>query len=239
MVMNTIKLAKYLAQGGVASRRKCEAYIKQGRVKVNGLVNKNVATRINPHKDKVEYQNQVVNPVSEMVLLKMYKPVGVVSTVDDPQGRPTVLDLLPSEFKKYRLYPVGRLDVDSEGLILLTNDGDLAQQLTHPSYEVLRTYEVTISGALSSAELYRLKTGVPLKDGRTLPAQAEVLDNSGGKQIIEITLREGRNHQIRRMMQALNHEVLKLVRTSHGEYSIGDLQPGEYLVEKVTSVLKN
>jgi len=224
--MPTQKLAAFLAHAGVASRRKSEEFILRGLVQVNGQVEKNVATRVDPEKDEVKFDGKILTVVGEKLLLALYKPIGVVSTVNDPDGKQTIIDILPEEYKKIRLYPVGRLDEDSEGLILLTNDGDLAYKLTHPKFEVPRTYEVTINGDLSQNEKLRLLTGVPLKDGRTKPADLELLGNVPGGEIWEITIEEGRHHQIRRMMWAVNHDVRKLKRITHGEYELGNLKPG-------------
>lgn len=225
--MPTQKLAAFLAHAGVASRRKSEELILAGRVEVNGKIEKNVATRVDPEKDEVRFQGKALRLQSEKIVLAMYKPAGVVSTVSDPDGKQTIMDILPPEYRSLRLYPVGRLDEESEGLILLTNDGDLAYQLTHPKFEVPRTYEVTISGNLSPNEKLRLLTGVPLKDGRTKPADLELIGNVPGGEIWQITIEEGRHHQIRRMMWAVNHEVRKLKRISHGEYELGNLKPGQ------------
>ena len=231
MSPNSQKLAAYLAHGGVASRRQSEELILKGKVKVNGEIETNVARRILPGQDKIEYQGKVIEPESETVILALYKPVGVVSTVSDPDGKPTVMKFIPKRYQHLRLYPVGRLDEASEGLILLTNDGDLAYKLSHPKFQVPRTYEVQISGRLSHQEIQRLRRGVPLKDGRTQPAEIEIIGEDDRAQVLEITLREGRHHQIRRMMQALNHEVLQLIRTSHGPYDLGELEPGKWRLE--------
>jgi 23S rRNA pseudouridine2605 synthase len=222
------KLAAYLAHGGVASRRQSEQLILQGKVQVNHQVEKNVARRVYPDQDIVEYQGRVIQPEANRVLLRLYKPVGVVSTVSDPDGKPTVMKYIPRRWQHVRLFPVGRLDEASEGLIILTNDGDMAYRLSHPKFQVPRSYEVHIGGQLSASEKQRLRQGVPLKDGRTQPAEVEIIDEDGQQQVLNITLHEGRHHQIRRMMQALNHPVHRLIRTAHGAYALDDLQPGEW-----------
>ena len=232
MSTDSMKLAAYLAHGGVASRRQSEELILRGKVKVNGKVEKNVATRVVPGTDTVEYQGNMIQPEEEKVVLALYKPVGVVSTVNDPDGKPTVMKFIPTSLKKYRLFPIGRLDEASEGLILLTNDGDLAYRLSHPKFQIPRTYHVVISGKLSRMEMGRLRRGVPLKDGRTKSAEVEILDEDEQMQVLEITLKEGRHHQIRRMMQALNHEVKQLIRVSHGNYELDELEPGKWRIEK-------
>jgi pseudouridine synthase len=223
----TKKLAYFLAHAGIASRRNSEKLILEGKVKVNGQVETNVATRVNPLVDKIEYQNQPIHIVEETVVLALYKPVGVVSTVAHNDPQPTVMKFVPKQYQKYRLFPVGRLDEASEGLILLTNNGDLSYKLTHPKFQIPRTYEVHITGRLTPQELSRLRRGVPLKDGKTKPAEVEIIDEDESKQIVEITLKEGRYHQVRRMMAAVNHEVIRLIRLSHGDYELGDLEPGK------------
>jgi pseudouridine synthase len=156
----------------------------------------------------------------------------VVSTTSDPDGKPTIMKYIPEEFQNERLYPVGRLDEESEGLLLITNDGDLAYKLTHPKFQVPRTYRVWIEGAVNANELYRLRSGIPLKDGRTAACEVNVLEEQESRQLLEITLNEGRHHQIRRMMQAVNHPVVRLKRISHGKYRLGDLQPGKIRQER-------
>ncbi len=228
------KLAKVLAHAGVASRRAAEELILAGKVSVNGTVEKNVARRVDPATDKISVKGRALPTQSETLVLSLYKPVGVVSTTHDPDGKPTVLQYLPEEYKKTRLYPVGRLDEESEGLVLLTNDGELAYRLTHPKFEVPRTYQVWISGLLTASELHRLRTGVPLKDGYTQPADVQIVNDFEAGQMLKITLSEGRHHQIRRMMQAVNHPVQKLKRVSHGKYQLGTLKPGEVRLETTT-----
>lgn len=226
MSQNTVKIAKYLADRGVASRRKSEELVQAGRVKVNGKVERNVAERVDPQKDSVAFDNHELGSKEDSIVLALHKPQGVVSTVSDPDGKKTVMDYVPTEYEEFRLFPVGRLDEDSEGLIILTNDGDLAYKVTHPSFHTPKTYEVLITGTLTYAELQRLRTGVPLKDGKTQPAQVDILDQVGNSQLIKIVLHEGRNRQIRRMMQAVNHPVQRLKRTRIGTYSLGKLQAG-------------
>lgn len=226
------KLAAFLAHGGVASRRRAEELILTKKVKVNGQIESNVARRIVPGQDVVEYQSETVTVQEDKVIIAINKPPGVVSTVNDPDGKPTVMKFIPSQYKNLRLFPVGRLDELSEGLILLTNDGDLAYKLSHPKYQSPRTYLVTITGRLSGIEMRRLQSGIPLKDGRTQGAEVEIIDETNSGQILEITIKEGRHHQVRRMMQALNHKVLRLVRISHGPYELGNLESGKWRLEQ-------
>jgi 23S rRNA pseudouridine2605 synthase len=228
---NTVKIHAFLAHAGIAARRRCEDFVREGKVKINGVVVTNVATRIDPTKDEVEFAGHIVGgQPSQVVTLALYKPVGVVSTVSDPDNKPTVMEYIPEQYKELRLYPVGRLDEASEGLILLTNDGDLAYHHTHPAEEVEKKYLVTIGGHLTVAELRGLRVGVRLKDGLTRPTTSEVVETAETYQVIQMTLREGRNRQIRRMMEAMNHPVLQLKRIQIGEIKLDGLKPGQVRV---------
>lgn len=219
----TPKLHAWLAKMGIASRRQAEQLIVQGRVRVNGVVETNVAARIAAGKDRVEVDGAEVTLESGEVLeyWMVNKPVGVVSTARDPMNRPTVVSLVRTGA---RVFPVGRLDADSEGLILLTNDGALAYALTHPKFGIPKTYEVEVSPPPSSAGLMRLRTGVPLKDGVTAPAQVEVVSKNKEQAVLHMTIREGRHHQVRRMCKAVNAEVLRLSRIRLGDLSLGSLK---------------
>lgn len=225
---NSVKIHAFLAHAGIAARRRCEDLVRQGLVKINGQVETNVATRIVPGQDVVEYAGQVVGGQPTVsVVLALYKPRGVVSTVSDPDGKPTVMQFIPEVYRQWRLYPVGRLDEESEGLILLTNDGQLAYQHTHPTQHVEKEYEVTIGGRLTAAELRGLRVGVRLKDGLTRPAPTEVLDTADTTQTVRMILQEGRHRQIRRMMEAMNHPVLRLKRVRIGNIELAGLKPGQ------------
>lgn len=218
-----IRLNKYLSQQGLASRRQADTLISQGKVLVNDQPAK-LGTTIDPDKDTVKFLGKVVvSNKPELETYLVYKPLGYVSTTSDPQGRPTVTSLVKSST---RLYPIGRLDQDSEGLILLTNDGDLAYRLTHPKHHVPKTYHALVTGNVTPAKLNRLRRGVMLKDGRTAPAQIEVIRPQGNKSLLSITIFEGRNRQIRRMFSTQKLEVEKLKRVSIGELELGDLKPG-------------
>lgn len=236
MKSDSIKLAAFLARAGIAARRRSEELILQGKVRVNGQTQTNVATRVVPGQDVVEYDGRVLELEEHKVLLALNKPRGVVSTVSDPDGKKTVIDFVPSQYRHLRLFPIGRLDEDSEGLILLTNDGEYAQQITHPRYEIEKEYRVTIAGQLSPAEVSRILRGVPLKDGTTKPAEVEVVKESGSTQTVDMTLREGRYHEIRRIMKALNHEVIRLQRRRIGPFVLGDLPSGQVREEAFTSL---
>lgn len=215
-----------MAQAGVASRRKCEELIAAGRVRVNGAV-ASVGCVVDPARDAVTLDDEPLVPQTERVVIAFHKPRGVVSTSSDPQGRRTVANYFTS--LPYRVCNVGRLDIDSEGLLLITNDGDLANRLTHPRYHVKKTYLVICRGALSMEERRALERGVMLEDGVTAPALVRSVKLIGkGNTSFLITIREGKNRQVRRMLQAVGHDTLRLRRLSVGPVSLGDLAPGEW-----------
>jgi 23S rRNA pseudouridine2605 synthase len=212
-----VRLAKYLAHAGVASRRAAETLISEGRVSVAGEIVEDPARDVSD--ERVEVDGRPVARESREVWA-LNKPAGVVSTAREPGRRRAVTELVDSEA---RLYPVGRLDADSEGLILLTNDGELANRLTHPRYEVPKAYRVELARAPSSGDLRRLERGVDLEDGPTLPAEVERL----GERELEITIREGRKRQVRRMAEAIGNEVRSLRRVRIGSLALGELSRGE------------
>jgi len=215
-----VRLAKYLAHAGVASRRAAEEIVRAGRVTVGGEVVLDPARDIG-ETDRVAVDGSPVSGAEARVVYAVHKPAGVVSTARDPQGRPTVVSLVPPGGR--RLYPVGRLDADTTGLILLTNDGELANRLMHPRYEVPRTYRAVVGGPPVRAPALRsLREGVPLDDGMTAPAEVRRL----GAHELELTLREGRKRQVRRMCEAVGHPVVSLVRVAFGPLGLGDLAPG-------------
>jgi len=215
-----MRLAKYLAHAGVASRRSAEALIAAGRVTVGGQVITDPARDVGAH-SRVALDGRLLAGAEPRAVYALHKPVGVVSSARDTHGRPTVLELVPAG--GLRLYPVGRLDIDSSGLILLTNDGELANRLTHPRFEVPKTYRARLGGGRIGEDALRaLRAGVELDDGRTAPARVRRV----GAQEIELTIHEGRNRQVRRMCQAIGHPVLELVRTRFGPLTLGDLAPG-------------
>jgi 23S rRNA pseudouridine2605 synthase len=217
-----MRLAKYLAHAGVASRRAAEGVIAAGRVRVDG------ATVIDPALDvddtaRVEVDGKRLRGAEARVVYALHKPLGVVSTARDTHGRKTVVSLVPAH--GLRLYPIGRLDADSSGLILLSNDGELANRLTHPRFEVPKTYVATLArGPVSESALRRLREGVALEDGVTAPAR--VRRRGAGK--IEITIHEGRKRQVRRMCEAVGHPVSALERVAFGPLRLGSLAPGEH-----------
>jgi 23S rRNA pseudouridine2605 synthase len=215
-----MRLAKYLAAAGVASRRASEGIVRAGRVRVGGSVVTDPARDVGPE-DEVALDGELVSVASERAVYMLNKPAGVVSTARDTHGRPTVVSLVPSAL---RLYPVGRLDADTTGLILLTNDGELAHQLTHPSFEVPKTYRAVVSGApVGDGALRALRTGVELEDGVTAPARVRRI----GADTLEITIHEGRKRQVKRMCEAVGHPVASLERVRFGPLSLGSLAVGE------------
>lgn len=222
------RLQKVLAHAGVGSRRAVEEMIAAGRVRVNGT-RAELGRRIDPEKDKVELDGSLVPLRSELVYLLVNKPEGVVTTADDPEGRPTIMDLVDDQIE--RLWPVGRLDIGSEGALIVTNDGDLTHRLTHPSFHVPRTYLVQVEGSVGRRALDRLARGVELEDGVTQPARAQIVERGGrggAGTLVEITIHEGRNRQVRRMFDAIGHPVTRLVRRSIGPVELGRLKPGMY-----------
>jgi 23S rRNA pseudouridine2605 synthase len=217
-----MRLAKYLAHAGVASRRAAETVIAAGRVEVDGEIVLDPARDVGEH-NRVIADGRVLDGPEARVVYALNKPLGVVSTARDPHDRPTVLGLVPAE--GLRLYPVGRLDADSSGLILLTNDGELANRLTHPRFEVEKTYRATLGGAPAGDGVLRaLRRGVELDDGPTAPARVRRL----GKSAIELTIHEGRNRQVRRMCEAAGRSVLALERVAFGPLRLGGLAAGEH-----------
>jgi 23S rRNA pseudouridine2605 synthase len=217
-----VRLAKYLAHAGVASRRRAETLISGGHVTVDREVVTDPARDVGS-RNAVAVDGRRLDGPERRVAYALHKPVGVVSTARDTHGRPTVVELVPAD--GLRLYPVGRLDADTSGLILLTNDGELAQRLTHPSFEVPKTYRARVGfGPPDAAALVRLRAGVQLEDGMTAPARVRRI----GPHELELTIREGRKHQVRRMCDAIGHPVLELRRVAFGPLRLGRLAPGAH-----------
>ncbi len=221
------RLQKILANAGVASRRKCEELILSGKVMVNDEVVTTLGTKADPNVDVITVNGKTIG-AEKKVYLVFNKPKGVITSASDPQGRKIVTDYLKGI--KERLYPVGRLDYDTEGLLILTNDGDFAHLLTHPKHHVSKTYLATVKGVPHGTELDKLKQGIMLEDGMTAPAEAEYhdIDPEGKQSTISITIHEGRNRQVRRMFDAISHPVLKLKRISFGDLFLGNLKRGLY-----------
>jgi 23S rRNA pseudouridine2605 synthase len=216
-----VRLAKYLAHRGVASRRAAERLIETGRVSIDGLTATDPARSVTDD-ETIAVDGSPLPPKEQHVVYALNKPAGVVSTASDPQGRPTVVGLVESPA---RLYPVGRLDIETTGLILLTNDGSLAHRLTHPRFEVPKTYRATVARApVRDAALAALRAGVDLDDGRTAPAEVRRL----GPATLELTIHEGRKRQVKRMCAAVGHPVQQLERVAIGSLPLGRLKPGAY-----------
>ena len=223
--MKPERLQKILSKAGVTSRRKAEGLILQGRVSVNGNIVRELGTKAVLGKDEIRVDGKTIKPETEKLVLALFKPKRCVTTLNDPQGRSTVADFV-NKFPM-RLYPVGRLDYDAEGLLLLTNDGELAHRLQHPRYKVPKTYLVKVRGHPPTEALARLQQGVNLEDGITAPAELKVMEDDQKATWLSLTLREGRKHQVKRMCAAVGHPVLRLRRTKIGPIELDDLRPGE------------
>jgi len=223
-VSDGTRLNKYIAQAGVASRRRADELIAYGKVRINGKVVRELGTMVAPG-DKVDVSGTPIAPIEQTAYLVVHKPAGVMTTMRDPQGRRTVAELIPKRMP--RVVPVGRLDYDTAGVLLMTNDGDLANRLLHPRYGVQKSYRATISGRLSPEDVKRLHDGVLLEGGdQSAQAQVRVVAVRTGTSVVDITIHEGRNRQVRRMFEALNHPVLTLVRLRFGPIALGDLPVG-------------
>ncbi|MBC7474659.1 MAG: rRNA pseudouridine synthase [Candidatus Sericytochromatia bacterium] len=220
-----VRLQKIISEAGIASRRKAEELILDGKVKVNNKVITELGYKADPDKDTVKVDGVAVRKDVDKVYIVLHKPVGVISSRKDEKDRTTVIDLIP--IKKY-IYPVGRLDFDSSGLILLTNDGDVTNALLHPSFEIPKTYIVMINGIFSNNALEKFQNGIRLDDGMTSPAKVKILGIEKNSTKLEVIITEGKNRQIRRMFDFLEYEVIRLKRTRIGNIGLGDLEIGKY-----------
>ncbi|WP_024834325.1 pseudouridine synthase [Ruminiclostridium josui] len=223
--MLEIRLQKFLAHAGIASRRKAEEMIKQGRVAVNNVIVENMGVTVSSN-DVVTVDGVPVITEEKKVYIMLNKPVGFVSTSKDQFGRPTVIDLVKDV--EMRIYPVGRLDYDTSGLILLTNDGDFTYRLTHPKHEINKVYEAVISGFPKDNEIKRFEAGLKIEDYQTSPAKFLVLDKQGVNTLVRITIHEGKNRQVRKMCEAIGHKVLTLKRIQIGPIALGNLPEGKW-----------
>jgi len=221
-----IRLAKFIARAGVVSRRGAEVLIKEGKVKLNGKVVLEPATMVDPREDRVQVGNRELSSPFSPIYILLNKPKGVVTTLKDPQGRMTVRDLLKGIHR--RLFPVGRLDCHTEGVLLLTNDGDMAHRLLHPSFRIERVYQAKLRGVPDKAALERIREGVELEPGVVLRARARMLRILKANSWLELVLYEGRYREVRRMCEAVGHPVLALKRTRFGPLSTKGLPPGAY-----------
>lgn len=237
--MEEIRLQKYLAEAGIASRRKCEEYIEQGRVKVNNEV-AILGTKVNPEVDIILFDNKKIDTKEELVYILLNKPIGYVTTAKDQFSRDSVLDLVKV---KQRIVPVGRLDMYTSGALLLSNDGDFVYKITHPKHEINKTYTVTLKGIVTNEEVQKLENGVEIEDYVTKPAKVKILKTDTEKDIsrLEITIHEGKNRQVRKMCEAVGRKVQALHRSKIGNIDVKDLKLGtwRYLKQQEVEHLLN
>lgn len=233
------RLQKYLAQCGVASRRKCEELILQGRVQVNGVTVTELGTKINPEKDKIKFDGKDIKQSPKLVYILLNKPIGYVTTVKDQFNRDSVLDLVKTN---KRLVPVGRLDMYTSGALILTNDGNFVYKVTHPKHEIEKTYTVTIIGIVKKEEVEKLKKGMEIENYITKPAKVKILkiDEEKNQSRLEITIHEGKNRQVRKMCEAIGHKVLALHRSKIAGIDVKDIPLGKwrYLTNKEVNKIK-
>jgi 23S rRNA pseudouridine2605 synthase len=220
------RLQKVMAELGVASRRKCEELILQGKVSVDGQIITELGTKVDKQSSVILVDGiRITNEIKKVYLL-LNKPIGYITSAKDQYDRPTVMDLISES--KVRLYPVGRLDYDTEGLLILTNDGDLTFKITHPSHNVTKTYTALVSGAVQEEAIEIFNEGVLIEDYKTSPAKLEILKYINNDTLVNITIHEGKNRQVRKMCEAIGHSVLRLKRISIGSLKLGDLSTGHY-----------
>lgn len=221
------RLQKFLANNGIASRRKCEELIKLGKIKVNGKIETELGTKINPEKDKIEFNGKIIKCENEKIYILLNKPIGYVTTTKDQFNRDTVLDLVKV---KEKVLPVGRLDMYTSGAIILSNDGEFIYKITHPKYEVEKTYNVTLKGQITDEEVEKLKNGVQIEDYITGKAKVKILriDKEKSLSRVEIIIHEGKNREVRKMCEAIGRKVLALHRTKIGNISVKDLRLGTW-----------
>lgn len=221
-----VRLQKYLAEAGIASRRKAEQFILEGKVSVNGKVVKEMGIKINPKKDVIEFNGKPVKKEQKMVYILLNKPSGYISTAKEQFDRPTVMDLLKGV--EGRVYPVGRLDNNTSGLLLLTNDGDFTYRVTHPKHELKKTYRAVVKGIPNEKKIESLRKGIEIEDYKTAPAKVRIVDKKKGTSVVEITIHEGRNRQVRKMLEAIGHPVIRLRRVAIGDIHINKLKEGTF-----------
>ena len=221
------RLQKYLAECGIASRRKCEEYILQGKVQVNGKTITELGVKVNPEKDKITFEGKNVKQEERKVYILLNKPIGYVTTSDEQFGRDKVLDLVKV---RERVGPVGRLDMYTSGALILTNDGDFVYKVTHPKHEITKTYTVTVKGIIQNEEVEQLKNGVKIDDYITRPAKVKILKTDEEKDIsrLEITIHEGKNRQVRKMCESVGRKVIALHRSKIGNIGVKDIELGKW-----------
>ncbi|MGB7604389.1 MAG: pseudouridine synthase [Lutisporaceae bacterium] len=220
------RLQKIMAELGVASRRKCEELILQGKVKVNAVVVKELGVKADKLKDIIEVEGRALNNQTNKIYLMLNKPAGYITSTKDQFNRPAVLDLI-SEVKE-RIFPIGRLDFDTEGLLILTNDGDLTYKITHPSHNIDKTYRALVVGKIEQSDIDTFTQGIVIDGFKTSPAKLELLEIKNNNSLVDITIHEGRNRQVRKMCDAVNHGVIMLKRISIGKLKLGDLMKGHW-----------
>lgn len=231
-----MRISKYIAHSGLASRREAEKIIMAGRVKINGTIVNELGTKVDDKQDIVEVDGKILKLEQEKIYILLNKPAGYISTVYDPESRPTVIDLLKDINE--RVYPVGRLDFDTEGLLLLSNDGEFTNLMIHPRYKIVKKYEALVKGEINKHNIYLLQKGIILEDGLTAPAELKVIKQQAQKTLIEISIHEGKKRQIKRMFQAINHPVISLKRVSYAFLNLGKMNTGEYRSLKKGEVLR-
>ena len=220
------RINRILSLAGLASRRRADEFIKAGRVMLNGRVVKELGTKAIWGEDSIKVDEKEIPKPSDRIYLMLNKPFGYICSLNDPEGRPVITDLLKDV--PQRIYPVGRLDFDSLGLLLITNDGGFSHRLTHPRFHVPRTYKVTVDGTISEEALKSLRKGVRLEDGFSGTSRADLINQSGGKSLIRLTITQGRNRLVRRMMEAVGFRAVHLIRTGFGNLELGKLKIGQY-----------
>ena len=238
--MEEIRLQKYLAEAGIASRRKCEEYITAGRVKVNGKIINELGTKVSPEKDEIYFDDKKIENKEELVYILLNKPIGYVTTAKDQFNRDTVMNLIKI---KERVVPVGRLDMYTSGALLLSNDGNFVYKITHPKHEINKTYTVTLKGIVTKEDVEKLEKGVDIGGYTTKPAKVKILKTDIEKNIsrLEITIHEGKNRQVRKMCEAIGHKVIALHRSKIAGIGVKDIELGKwrYLTKKeIEKILK-
>ena len=234
-----MRLQKFMAKCGIASRRKSEEIILQGKVKVNGNIVKELGVKIDPDKDTIEIEGNILKLEENKVYILLNKPVGYITTMSDEFNRKKVIDLLIDI--KERVYPVGRLDYDTSGLLLLTNDGDLAYKLTHPKYEVEKKYIAKVKGIPTEKELSQFRNGLQIEDYVTSKAKIKIIDREKDNSTLEVVIHEGKNRQVRKMCSKIGHQVVELKRVEMGDIKLGDIKEGKWrhLNPREVDYLKN
>lgn len=233
--MSEVRLQKYLAEAGIASRRKCEELISQGRVEVNGLIVTTPGTKISGN-ERILVDGIEASLEQNKIYILLNKPVGYISSAKDQFSRKTVLDLVGTV--KERIYPVGRLDYDTSGLIILTNDGDFANKMTHPRHQMQKVYRAEIMGRLSDSDIESFKRGIVIDDYKTAPAGIQIINSAQDRSVVEVTIHEGKNRQVRNMFEALNHPVVRLKRVAIGFVEISGLEEGKWRYLSKNEILR-